>query len=161
MKKNTILDLWKTFVNSIKEDDSGSTVLRKPFLGWKTETNADEIMKWFDAQTQDFGGLNALRKGKISEDKHFVVHTPSGTMSVWAKYEGKAPEDYPGVYVDLLSDDQPETDKYGNLLCCVEYDSAKGLINIIPYADIKCNEPCFGSNIDDCIIRVAGTETHN
>ena len=57
-------------------------------------------------------------------EREFYVYTPLGKLRVWAKHTSDDPDDFPGVYVDLVS----KEGEWGELLACVEYDSIeKGL----------------------------------
>lgn len=67
-------------------------------------------------------------------EREFYVYTPLGKLRVWAKHTSDDPDDFPGVYVDLVSQDGD----FGELLACVEYDSIeKGLQTCVyqPYQD--------------------------
>ena len=67
-------------------------------------------------------------------EREFYIYTPLGKLRVWAKHTSDDPDDFPGVYVDLVSKDS----EYGELLACVEYDSIeKGLQTCVyqPYQD--------------------------
>lgn len=57
---------------------------------------------------------------KQNSKREFIIETPLGKLKVYAKHATDTPEDYPGVYVDLVRDN-------GDLemLACVEYDSCK------------------------------------
>ena len=57
-------------------------------------------------------------KGQTAK-REFCVDTPLGRLKVWAKHDGTdCAEDYPGVYIDLVKDGEPDV-----LLACIEYDS--------------------------------------
>lgn len=68
-------------------------------------------------------------------DRSFIVHTPLGKLRVYAKHDVDCAEDYPGVYIELIEN---ETDKYGEVLCCIEYDSCNERLQSVvyqPYTD--------------------------
>lgn len=55
-------------------------------------------------------------------EREFYVYTPLGKLRVWAKHTSDDPDDFPGVFIDLVCDRGDE------MLACVEYDSIeKGL----------------------------------
>ena len=60
--------------------------------------------------------------------REFYIDTPLGKLKVWAKHDTDNPEDFPGVYVDLVQDGRdPE------LLACVEYDSVTECLQTCVY----------------------------
>lgn len=63
-------------------------------------------------------------------ERSFIVHTPLGKLRVYAKHDVDCAEDYPGVYIELIKN---ETDKYGEALCCIEYDSCNERLQTIVY----------------------------
>lgn len=54
-----------------------------------------------------------------SGKREFCVDTPLGRLYICAKSDVDCADDYPGVYVSLLTDDEDV------LLACVEYDSSE------------------------------------
>ena len=67
--------------------------------------------------------------------REYYVETPLGNLKVWAKHDTDSPEDFPGVYVDLIQDGKdPE------LLACVEYDSVTERLQTCVYQP-KLDEP--------------------
>ena len=55
--------------------------------------------------------------------REFYISTPLGRLRVWAKHTSDDPDDFPGVFIDLIRDGQDD-----EMLACVEYDSIeKGL----------------------------------
>jgi len=52
------------------------------------------------------------------EKREFYVDTPLGKLHVYAKTEDDNPDDFPGVYVDLIREGRRD-----ELLACVEYHS--------------------------------------
>lgn len=71
----------------------------------------------------------AVKLMKANGGREFTVATPKGWLKAHAKYATDAPEDYPGVYIDII---QPDGD---DLLCCVEYDSLADGIYCRVYAE--------------------------
>lgn len=57
---------------------------------------------------------------ELQDKREFYIDTPLGKLKVWAKHETDSPEDYPGVFVDILTNDNEE----GIMLACIEYDSS-------------------------------------
>ena len=65
----------------------------------------------------------------------FYIDTPLGKLRVYAKHDIDCAADYPGVFIDLVKE---ETDGYGEMLCCVEYDSVRNRLQTVvyqPYVD--------------------------
>lgn len=64
----------------------------------------------------------------------FYVNTPVGKLKVWAKAdwgtEAKEdnPEDFPGVFVDLVRDGEPD-----DCLACIEWDSSDEVLQTCTY----------------------------
>lgn len=78
-------------------------------------------------------------------EREFFVNTPIGKLKIYAKHTIDTPEDYPGVYVDLVRND-------GNLemLACVEYDSCGEQLQTCVYQpgkEFPCE--CVVHNIDN------------
>lgn len=61
--------------------------------------------------------------------REFFVDTPLGKLHVYAKHETDSPEDFPGVFVDLITPAYPE----GDCLVCTEYESCNKLIQTCVY----------------------------
>ena len=59
----------------------------------------------------------------------FFVDTPLGKLKVWAKHSTDTPEDFPGVFVDLVTPAHPE----GDMLACVEYNSCDDILQTCVY----------------------------
>lgn len=59
--------------------------------------------------------------------KEFYVDTPIGKIRVYAKHDGIAPDDYPGIYVEWV------TKNYSELIACVEYDSSNEVMQTFTY----------------------------
>lgn len=70
--------------------------------------------------------------------REFFVETPLGKLRIWAKHETDTPEDFPGVYVDIIHNVNGEEES--DLLCCVEYDSCQHRLQTCVY-DIGCDDP--------------------
>lgn len=68
--------------------------------------------------------------------RSFDVATPLGTLHVWAKHEDDTPDDFPGVYVDLIT-------KTGEtiMLACVEYESVDKWIQTCVYGRAVDDSP--------------------
>lgn len=151
LTKNTLIDLW-SMLSDIPTVINGDnlTVLDEDFLGWPAGTDVETIWHWFDDQYADFGGVHALMYDNPQPERKFQVWTPHGILECYAKHEGKdSGEDYPGVYIDLRVTDEQKTGKVvGDLICCVEYNSAKDQLQIVPYADIESDEPTLGGHCD-------------
>ena len=58
------------------------------------------------------------------ETRSFEVETPLGKLKVYAKQEDDIPDNFPGVFIDLIPADNEET----VLLACIEYESTKQVI---------------------------------
>lgn len=57
----------------------------------------------------------------MKNDREFFVDTPMGQLHVYAKHAKDHPEDYPGVYIDLVRPGVERIDS--DPVCTVEYDS--------------------------------------
>ena len=162
MKKETILDLWSKYVQIPKTiDDNLADVIAEDLVGWPAGTELKVIREWFDMQYKPWGGFKALPQ---LQPRKFQVETPSGILECYSKHEGKDYEnDFPGVYIDLrYTDEQKSGDAIGDLVCCVEYDSCKNRLQIVPYADLTLDEPNLGLGLtDDNIIVVTGFDQDN
>ena len=84
-----------------------------------SEANARHFKEERDALQ---AGLQALKASKAQEaaqgHQTRIVETPGGQIVAYPKHEVDSPEDYPGIYVDLIL---PNKEKL--MLACVEYDS--------------------------------------
>ena len=69
--------------------------------------------------------------------REFYVDTPHGKLKVWAKHEPDCPDDYPGVFIDLVRSENEDPD----MLACVEYNSADDLLQTCVYQP-GYDEPC-------------------
>ena len=69
--------------------------------------------------------------------REFYVDTPKGKLKVYAKHDTDTPEDFPGVFVDLVTPACPE----GDMLACVEYNSSDGDLMTTVYQPGE-DEPC-------------------
>lgn len=58
----------------------------------------------------------------------FFIETPIGKLKVYAKHNVDSPEDYPGVYIDLVREDGGL-----DMLACVEYDSCREQLQTCVY----------------------------
>lgn len=76
--------------------------------------------------------LMILKRVKASGGRDFTVKTPKGDLRVWAKMAVDDPDDYPGVYIDIVN---PQGNGCDELLCCVEYDTVADGIYARVYAD--------------------------
>lgn len=65
----------------------------------------------------------------MDERRSFEVETPLGKLLVYAKHATDAPQNYPGVFIDFLVGSEPIP------LACVEYNSAKELLQTCVYGD--------------------------
>ena len=72
-----------------------------------------------------------------SNSREFFVDTPLGKLKVWAKHKTDDPEDFPGVYVDLVGKDGEED----VCLACVEYESSKEGLYTCVYGNVKDDSP--------------------
>ncbi len=70
-------------------------------------------------------------------ERSFEVNTPLGKLKVYAKQEDDVPENFPGVFIDLIPADSNDT----ILLTCVEYESTKQVIQTCVYGDGLTDEP--------------------
>ena len=153
MKKDTVVDLWNEFKNvPAILTDSGKKVIDTPegFLGFPMYTDVEDIRNWFDVEFAQWGGLNALMDKTVQPDRTFDVETPDGILRCYAKHEGvDHTDDYPGIFVDLCYTEEQKTGKtVGDLICCVEYDSMKKHLQIVPYPDLSDDSPCPGDFFD-------------
>lgn len=67
----------------------------------------------------------------------FYVDTPLGKLRIASKHEVDHPEDFPGVWIELVHDES----EYGDLLVCVEYESTKGELQCVVYQSADEDEP--------------------
>lgn len=63
-------------------------------------------------------------------ERCFYVDTPVGKLRILSKHSVDNAEDYPGVFIDIVND---ESDYYGELLCCVEYDPIINKVQTVTY----------------------------
>lgn len=68
--------------------------------------------------------------------REFYVDTLLGRLKVWAKHETDTPNDYPGVFIDFVDEQEGDI-----LLACVEYDHLGGGIYTRVYGDIFDDGP--------------------
>ena len=81
-------------------------------------------------QLDRFPCYETLYADDIKESpREFFVDTPFGKIKVYAKTNVDDPDDYPGVYVDLVKGDKLVQ------LACVEYDSVKEKLQTCVYGD--------------------------
>lgn len=59
----------------------------------------------------------------------FYIDTPLGKLRVYAKHDEDCAADYPGVFIDFVKDERD----YGEMLCCVEYESACNRLQTVAY----------------------------
>lgn len=59
--------------------------------------------------------------------REFYINTPVGKLHVWSKHEEDNELNFPGVYIDLVTDHGDE------MLACVEYESMERLIQTCIY----------------------------
>lgn len=98
-----------------------------------------------EVATQAADAIEELSKPKWilaadeSATREFFIDTPLGKLHVWAKHDKDCADDYPGVYVDLVSfwDLDGERD---DMLACVEYDSADRVLQTCVY-QLGIDEP--------------------
>lgn len=76
----------------------------------------------------DIGG-NVVIYTDTDVKREFFVDTPLGKLRVYAKHETDSPEDFPGVYVDLITPAAPQ----GDMIACVEYESCNGNLQTCVY----------------------------
>ena len=72
-------------------------------------------------------------------DRGFQVSTPVGVLEVYSKHQGKdSDKDFPGVFVDIRrTPAQLSRKEDGDIVCCVEYDSAEKRLQSILYQPSK------------------------
>lgn len=74
----------------------------------------------------------------MDNKREFFVETPMGILRVYAKHDSDTPEDYPGVYIDLV---RPGTERVdSDPVCTVEYDSSKRRIQTVAF-DAEMDAP--------------------
>ena len=71
-----------------------------------------------------------------SQNRAFCVETPYGKLLVTAKTAVDDPEDFPGIYVDLVRADSEKV-----LLACTEYESLTKMLQTCVYGDGLLDEP--------------------
>ena len=69
-------------------------------------------------------------------EREFFIDTPLGKLHVWAKHDKDFADDYPGVYIDIVGGDS----EYGDMLACVEYNSADKILQTCVYQPVT-DEP--------------------
>lgn len=74
----------------------------------------------------------------MENKREFLVTTPMGVLRVYAKHDMDHPEDYPGVYIDLVKHGIDLAD--GDPVCTVEYDSSKKRIQTVAF-DAEMDAP--------------------
>lgn len=74
----------------------------------------------------------------MDNKREFFVDTPMGQLRVYAKHANDDPEDYPGVYIDLVIPGTERTDS--DPVCTVEYDSGERRIQTVAY-DAEMDAP--------------------
>lgn len=68
--------------------------------------------------------------------REFFVDTPLGKLRVYSKTEVDVAEDYPGVYIDIATDDGGS-----ELLACVEFNSSNEKLQTCVYGDGENDVP--------------------
>lgn len=71
-------------------------------------------------------------------ERMFYIDTPIGRIKVWAKHSVDDPEDYPGVYIDVIPNGNRDDNADENMCSVVEYDSVNKCIQTCvyqPYSD--------------------------
>ena len=152
LSKNTIIDLWwmLTDIPTVMNAEM-ATVIDEDFIGWPSGTEVEKIWHWFDGQYAGFGGVHALMYDNPQPERKCQVWTPHGCLECYAKHEQDTGADYPGIYVDLrVTEEQKAGKVIGDVICCVEYNSADDWIQIVPYADLEADEgvPTLGDHWD-------------
>ena len=88
--------------------------------------------------------LLSLFEDEVDDERprrDFIVQTPEGKLRVWAKTAVDDPEDFPGVYIDLLEEEEDSGYSAGELICAVEYESVDKNLQICSYTDLSSDEP--------------------
>lgn len=74
----------------------------------------------------------------MESKREFSVETPMGILWVYAKHDTDSPEDYPGIYIDLI---RPGTERnMSDPVCTVEYDSSEKRIQTVAF-DAEMDAP--------------------
>lgn len=76
-----------------------------------------------------------VSEDSTSASREFYVDTPMGKLKVYAKHKKDTPEDFPGIFVDFVGEDEDIC------LSCTEYDSAKEEIYTHVYGDANDDSP--------------------
>ena len=66
----------------------------------------------------------------VTNNREFYIDTPLGKLKVYAKHDSDSAEDYPGVFIDLV------TNTEDICLACVEYESVDKIIQTCVYGDV-------------------------
>lgn len=67
----------------------------------------------------------------MENKREFFVDTPMGQLRVYAKHANDHPEDYPGVYIDLIRPGVERIDS--DPVCTVEYESCNKKLQTVAY----------------------------
>lgn len=138
--KNSLLDLWSALGEiPVTCGPRSETVTAEDFLGWPAGTDVETIWHFFDEQFAASGGVAALMYDAPQPDRGFQVSTPVGVLEVYSKHQGKdSDKDFPGVFVDIRrTPAQLSRKEDGDIVCCVEYDSAEKRLQSILYQPSK------------------------
>ena len=69
------------------------------------------------------------------QKREFFIDTPMGKLKVYAKSDKDTAENFPGVYIDLVGEDEDAC------LCCVEYESIEKRLQACVYGDMYSDIP--------------------
>lgn len=69
----------------------------------------------------------------MENKREFFVETPMGKLRIWAKCDNDNMTNYPGVYIDFISNGEPMDVRDDYMTAVVEYDSVKNCIQTCVY----------------------------
>ena len=150
LTKSTLWELWRDFSSrQFSACVDGCVCIKSDFLGWESGTDVRIILEWFDEQCRAYGGVRGMLNGYEYPERGFKVDTPDGILYVESKHVGvDCMKDYPGVYINLVRRDESSGEAICDMICVVEYDSGRGRLQIVPYAELGNDEPTLGYRWD-------------
>ena len=129
--------LWDGDLATLTSDATAvdGTVIHGTLSGnYKVSIAAGATVTLSNAVINGVDSLSYMWAGITCEGDATIVLKGSSEIRGFYKY-------YPGIYVDLrVTEEQKAGKVIGDVICCVEYNSADDWIQIVPYADLEADE---------------------